>query len=1539
MSKVNYRLHNNRHSIRFVAASVVMAAAFFVYGSIAFGATPTVKTSVQMVATGSEPFNTTGGTDDCTEANTFDSGRTLRSGVRLGLNAPAEDGNGGAGKEGQDSCSNNDIVRVGDTISYRIEVANNDSAADYMVSTVVLEKYNQATGALDANGTRHQEWTKLPEVCLTGGDVTAGPTSALQDTDSDGKKDTLVCNVGFSREGRVASYVATARVLSTASDGSAATLNDSVVGATATAQSESTTALTGSTGQSALASTSPVEAVVTAGFSVNLQKELLGYEKKADGTELWPQLVPKKGSDGTTDGYLAEYRLVAKYEKGSMIANGANETGGDFTASYTLFDAFTDDSTTNNGALSSGAKLYTWDSSYQACKFTSDHGASSAVVCTQPDNPVDSIGASYSTDGVNDPNFRVDINSIDTRDMDGDGNLFSVRVGVWIPKADVDGHQSCTGANAGNPCVFNYLNHVQSYNTATNTPELFNPTSTEDASGSNLLNSAGQPEIGGVGDASANTAQSDNIAAGLLDVMPNGYFSWRMTFNRTIDTNSNPALNNKKDEQLRARGQSVPLVFNIYEARGVDKTRSQVCNKIDTTQYAFVGIPEWNRFPEWPNLDGPMDPRYDEYYTGGSRLNDHLKVPFPGWVDDGRSPTKVWTIDAAKYVQVLYSANPNGTGSLQDLDETLCEDDVDGNGTPNIQLKDGTQTNPGNPVDWYEDYTAIPGGPSAVTKVRMELKVDHEDILKEAKIPAVRFVSVSGIFEMRILDTATGYGAKNYLPNYADARTTNVADSSVWLPWTDGGAPNSVFDPAASDFSYNIFSADRNILVDSHADLRKETVPKGIKVATPGQVLTYQLHPELFGQWAGSETASIIDNTPGGQEYVAGSERFSVDGGATWMTRAEYDASSPSVIITSQPISASADPAVWEFSSIDAGDQLPMIRYQSKVSESTVSGAMNNIVTLRAPNIAADTPTTDTDADGVADTGDGTGDDVVRMYTVRVVPQSSVDIVKSVDNQVYQVNQPFTTKLTYTNLSATDYANTELIDVLPFNNDSTALIGGDGSQRTPTTSYRGITELNEVRYSNGEQVYVTSANPSSLSSDPCASSNQPAGYVPSPGDLCYRAYIMNNNTLPDGATQGSGAVVWQACTMSGSPLVVANSCPISPAEVTAVRVSVPIMSASSSNVLELAITPIGNVGGAPVLANGILDASRKVVDWLNSPELGDRYTNSFSARTATMSFRVTSNDVTTTAVSGQVSGTLWWDEDEDGVIDSNEKKMNQQQVAVLDSSGDPIYRDAQTGAIVYTAQRASYESSGKSLERYIVTTGEDGQYVVRGLAAGSYTLEVITPPSAQTYDLDDGTAAANHRTVVTLTSAQDASSGVVTGVNAVSDVNFGYLTTGEGALSGVLWRDADGDGQKSDSEAALSDVKMVIRGLGGIDYSVMTGSDGSYSLVSLPLGTYTIEVDTSTLPAGFSQTYDVDNTNDGRTQVILTAASPTVESRNFAYAKSEPPVQSSNEESPSSVLPKQVTDMLSSTGVNVMIGLIGVALLVGLGVVVRRKML
>jgi uncharacterized protein (DUF2141 family) len=136
-------------------------------------------------------------------------------------------------------------------------------------------------------------------------------------------------------------------------------------------------------------------------------------------------------------------------------------------------------------------------------------------------------------------------------------------------------------------------------------------------------------------------------------------------------------------------------------------------------------------------------------------------------------------------------------------------------------------------------------------------------------------------------------------------------------------------------------------------------------------------------------------------------------------------------------------------------------------------------------------------------------------------------------------------------------------------------------------------------------------------------------------------------------------------------------------------------------------------------------------------------------------------------------------------------------------------------------------------------------------------------------------------------------------VSAVSPIDlsscFGY--TGHGRIGDRVWVDANGNGVQEALEPGLENVKVTLTWAGpngilgdadDITYAPkLTDVNGIYNFDCLPAGKFKVKVDCTTLPAGYKQTYDLDDPTlpitTRHTAVLTLADSQVRDDADFGY--------------------------------------------------------
>jgi uncharacterized repeat protein (TIGR01451 family) len=105
-----------------------------------------------------------------------------------------------------------------------------------------------------------------------------------------------------------------------------------------------------------------------------------------------------------------------------------------------------------------------------------------------------------------------------------------------------------------------------------------------------------------------------------------------------------------------------------------------------------------------------------------------------------------------------------------------------------------------------------------------------------------------------------------------------------------------------------------------------------------------------------------------------------------------------------------------------------------------------------------------------------------------------------------------------------------------------------------------------------------------------------------------------------------------------------------------------------------------------------------------------------------------------------------------------------------------------------------------------------------------------------------------------------------------------------GTIGDRVWNDPDGDGTQDGGEPGIPGVTVDLRNADGdVVASTTTGADGAYSFSNVYPGDYSVRIDTDTLPAGMTGTYDLDGIGTADRAAVTLAAAQTRTDVDFGY--------------------------------------------------------
>ena len=197
---------------------------------------------------------------------------------------------------------------------------------------------------------------------------------------------------------------------------------------------------------------------------------------------------------------------------------------------------------------------------------------------------------------------------------------------------------------------------------------------------------------------------------------------------------------------------------------------------------------------------------------------------------------------------------------------------------------------------------------------------------------------------------------------------------------------------------------------------------------------------------------------------------------------------------------------------------------------------------------------------------------------------------------------------------------------------------------------------------------------------------------------------------------------------------------------------------------------------------------------------------------------------------GSVEGHLYLDINNNGIQDAGEPDLEGVEILITDSNGDT----------------------------QVVITDENGDYiadVIAGLTIVDINEATLPGGAVQTEGTDP--------TTVNVLEG---------GVNF--EENNGYNVPTDGAVTGIVYNDTNGNGVQDAGEPGLEGVEILVTDVNGDTQIVITDVNGNYT-VTVPAGNVIIDIDETTLPVGSTQTEGTDPTT-----VTVIATETTFEENN-----------------------------------------------------------
>ncbi|MCP3937193.1 MAG: hypothetical protein GY708_17710, partial [Actinomycetia bacterium] len=220
--------------------------------------------------------------------------------------------------------------------------------------------------------------------------------------------------------------------------------------------------------------------------------------------------------------------------------------------------------------------------------------------------------------------------------------------------------------------------------------------------------------------------------------------------------------------------------------------------------------------------------------------------------------------------------------------------------------------------------------------------------------------------------------------------------------------------------------------------------------------------------------------------------------------------------------------------------------------------------------------------------------------------------------------------------------------------------------------------------------------------------------------------------------------------------------------------------------------------------------------------------------------------------SGTTGGVVWWDLNDDQLLESSEPGMEGVNVAATWAGFDGLFGTADDASLAAVTDNA-------------------GEYRFVYLPPGLFEIVVATDgmPAGVVQSADPD-------------AVLDASSAVsIDPFGEVLGQDFGFR--GDSSASGHVWHDVDSNGVHEATEPGVTDVLLSLTYLGSdgtvgggddISFTAATGAGGEFNAIGLPAGTFEIHADPATLAEGLTFAGDSDGGDPESTSIVLDSVTP-----------------------------------------------------------------
>lgn len=664
----------------------------------------------------------------------------------------------------------------------------------------------------------------------------------------------------------------------------------------------------------------------------------------------------------------------------------------------------------------------------------------------------------------------------------------------------------------------------------------------------------------------------------------------------------------------------------------------------------------------------------------------------------------------------------------------------------------------------------------------------------------------------------------------------------------------------APEINGDVTHGQRLMLTEVLARIEKNTKTPDLRAVTledgTESVIEYVLKPSLtadsrLSNPSVSENIRIIDTLPKGMSFVNGSASITPES-------VELQSDETTVVTWNLGKNINLDVEPIEYS-VEIGFDI-----------STNTELVNTVVIETLADLSPEEIRTD-------------------RHALMVVNNQSWGIKENVVTPLVEVDDPIIYEILYAQFKNRDMEEFELISILPHN--------GDVSPQTNDTSFYGTYTLSDVIVGNGESVFATLDDPSTIEMDPKKNVSSWKNY---------------SDIVADGETEKITALKFKSPVFKSGEATRKIKIVIQPdgnaennsyATFTTGRTDAIDLPVQSKEVLARVVaSSIGNTVWMDNNQNGDIDAGEmrlekiRVQLFKDGIKIEEQETDAQgqylfdTLHSGTYEVKVERNSLPINVK--QVY-------DPDNILDDKTMislGVNSKHITadfgyatnvipdIKGSIGDYIFNDINqdgmqnVGDVGLPSIKVTLTKEDDNSFNQSVLTDLNGHYVFTDLEMATYTVTVdaTTIPANMILNVDpDGG-------VLTGTYTIEISS---TGISNNMDVDFGYYeTVNNGSIGDFVFEDLNKNGQYDLTDTAIMNAKLILTKPDKTKVETTTDENGKYKFNNLEKGVYKISIIGSSVDMNMKLTIDPDDRVDGSHNVALNE-NQVVETVDFGFQR------------------------------------------------------